>query len=78
VQEFIVILIIAFVLFGVFRRMMFGSFYAAMKKHQDELDRKEDEERRRKREGKVFIEETRKGKPSRHDEGEYVDYEELN
>ncbi len=57
--------------------MMFGSFFAAMQKHQKELERREQEERRRKREAEIFIEDIKPGKSSHHDEGEYVDYEEI-
>ena len=54
--------------------MMFGSFYAAMKKHQRDLEEKEQEERRRKREGKVVVGKIDKSNP---DNGDYVDYEEI-
>jgi len=54
-REFFVILIISFILFGVFRRMMFGSFYSAMNKFQKEQDRKEQEERKRKASGKIYL-----------------------
>lgn len=68
---------LVFILFGVFRRMMFGSFYAAMQKQQKDLQRKEDEERRRKREGKIVVSKIDTNKSSGSDEGEYVDYEEI-
>ena len=34
---------------------MFGSFYAAMQKHQREQERREEEERKRKSSGKIVI-----------------------
>jgi hypothetical protein len=77
VQEFLVILIIAFILFGVLRRMMFGSFYAALQKQQREQDQREQEERKRKKEGKIIIEKVQPGNLSKHDDGEYIDYEEI-
>jgi len=77
VQEFLLILLVAFILFGVFRRMMFGSFYAAMQKHQRDLEKKEAEERKRKKEGKIFIEKIKPGDLIQHDDEGFTDYEEL-
>jgi len=76
-QEFLLTLLVIFILFGVFRRMMFGSFYAAMQKHQRDLQKKEEEERRRKREGKIFIEKVKPGSLSQADDEGFADYEEL-
>lgn len=72
--KFLLIIFLVFILFGVFRRMMFGSFYAAMKKHQKDLHEKEEEERKRKREGKVVVGKIDK---SNSDNGDYIDYEEI-
>ncbi len=75
--KFLEILIIAFLLFGVLRRLLVGSFYSAMQKHQKEQERKEEKERRRKREGRITIERVQPGQLS-NDQSEYVDYEEIN
>jgi len=76
-QDFLITLLVAFILFGVFRRMMFGSFYAAMQKHERDLQKKEEEERKRKREGKITIKKISSSKPSEYDDGDYADYEEV-
>jgi hypothetical protein len=58
--------------------MIFRSAFSAFTKHQhDQEKRKEEEERRRKKEGKISIEQIKPGKSSGHDEGDYIDYEEL-
>ena len=57
--------------------MMFGSFYAAMQKHQRDFQEKEEQERKRKREGKITIEKIKPEKLSKHDDDDYTDYEEV-
>lgn len=75
-RDFFVILIVVIALFGVFRRMMFGSFYAAFNHIQKEQERKEQEERKRKASGKVYIDKS--GHSSKiKGEIEDVDYEEV-
>jgi hypothetical protein len=77
-QEFLITLLVVFILFRVFRTIIFRSAYSAFVKHQHDSDRrKEEEELRRKREGQITIEEIKPGKSSRQDDGEYIDYEEL-
>jgi hypothetical protein len=75
-RDFLVILIVAIILFGVVRRMIFGSFYAAFDKFQKEQDRKEQEEKKRKASGKTYIDKTGS---SSYIKGniEDVDYEEV-
>ncbi len=73
-RDFFVILIVAFVLFGIFRRMMFGSFYAAFNQMNKEQERKEQEERKRKASGKITIE---KASSKIKGDIEDIDYEEV-
>ena len=75
-RDFLVILIVAIVLFGFFRRMMFGSFLAAFERMQNVQERKEQEERKRKASGKTYL--NRQGYPAQvKGEIEDVDYEEI-
>jgi hypothetical protein len=74
-REFFVILIVVFILFGIFRRMMFGSFYAAFDRMQKEQERREQEERKRKASGKTYIDQT--GTSKIKGEIEDVEYEEI-
>ena len=74
-RDFLVILFAVIVLFGVFRRMMFGSFYAAFDKMKKEQERREQEERKRKASGKIYIDKT--GASKIKGEIEDVEYEEI-
>ena len=75
-REFFVILIIAFILFGVFRRMIFGSFYSALHRFQNEQEKREQAERNRKASGNTYLD---KSGSSLHVKGEIedVEYEEI-
>ena len=75
-RDFFIILVFAFILFGFFRRMMFGSFLAAFERMQNEQDRKDEEERKRKASGKTYL---NKSAHSSYIKGEIedVEYEEI-
>ncbi|HNP98055.1 MAG TPA: DUF4834 family protein [Bacteroidia bacterium] len=77
-QEFLIVAIILILFFSTIRRFVFFSSYNAFNKAADQfMKRQEMEERKRKEEGRVYVDQTKKQSRKLKDEGEYVDYEEL-
>ena len=77
-QEFLIVAILLIVFFSAIRRFVFFSSYNAFNKAADNfMNRQEMEEKKRKAEGKVYVENIPKDKKKIKDEGEYVDFEEL-
>jgi len=75
-QDFLVALLIAFLLFGVLRRIFFNSAYAAFTKHKREEDERWKEEMNRKKEGRISVQKLPSNKNDDQD-AEYTDYEEI-
>ena len=57
--------------------MFFNSYNAFNKAADQFMKRQEMEERKRKEEGKIYVENIQPNKKKLKDEGEYVDYEEV-
>jgi hypothetical protein len=70
-QEFFLILIVVFLLFRILRPAFFISINRFPGSHPGYRDRHQ------KKEGETSIEHSRPHSPSKKDEGEYVDYEEV-
>jgi hypothetical protein len=83
-SEFMLVLVIIFLLFGVFRRYIFFFVMSAIsKKLFREMNRMQDRQReafsQKQQQTRVNVdpEQTRQRKNFRDDQGEYVDYEEV-
>ena len=77
-SEFIIVSIVLILLFSSIRRFIFFNASNAFNKAADQfMKRQEMEERKRKEEGKVYVENIQPNKKKIKDEGEYVDYEEV-
>jgi hypothetical protein len=83
-SEFMLVLVIIFLLFGVFRRYIFFFVMSAIsKKLFREMNRMQDRQReafnQQQQQTRVNVdpEQTRQRKKFRDDQGEYVDYEEV-
>ncbi|MBK7850654.1 MAG: DUF4834 family protein [Bacteroidetes bacterium] len=77
-QEFLIVAILLILFFSTVRRFVFFNSTNAFNKAADQfMKRQEMEERKRKEEGKVYVENIPPGKKKIKDEGEYVDYEEV-
>jgi hypothetical protein len=83
-SEFMLVLVIIFLLFGVFRRYIFFFVMSAIsKKLFREMNRMQDRQReafnQQQQQTRVNVdpEQTRQRKNFRDDQGEYVDYEEV-
>lgn len=77
-QEFLIVAILLILFFSTIRRFVFFSSYNAFNKAADNfMKRQEMEEKKRKEEGKVYVEDISKTRKNLKDEGEYVDYEEV-
>lgn len=74
-QEFIVVILVAFLVLGVLRRFLFFSSYRGFQKSAEDFVKKQ-QQAQRKPEGTVTIHQTKKNVSS-SDDGEYVDYEEI-
>lgn len=77
-QEFIIISVVLILLFSTIRRFVFFSSYNAFNKAADDfMKRQEAADRKRKEEGRVYVEDLSKNKKKLKEEGEYVDFEEV-
>ena len=77
-QEFLIVAIILILFFSTVRRFVFFNSYNAFNKAADQfMKRQEMEERKRKEEGRVYVDQTKKQSKKLKDEGEYVEYEEV-
>lgn len=77
-QEFLIVAILLILFFSTVRRFVFFNSTNAFNKAADQfMKRQEMEERKRKEEGKVYVEDISKKKKNLKDEGEYVEYEEV-
>jgi hypothetical protein len=72
--EFVITLVVGFVLFGFLRRVVYFQAYSSFTKAADDFRRRQ--EVPRKPEGTVTVDQSAKQKGLK-EEGEYVDYEEL-
>ena len=76
-QDILIVIIIAIVLFSVLRRILFRSVYSSfMKQYQDLQRQHEKKSNVVKQEGEITIEKIKPGTGSRDNE-EYTDYEEI-
>lgn len=75
-KEFLLILLISFVFFGFLRRFLYFQAFQSFTKAAQDMHRREQQQR--KPEGTITIDtNVPQKKVSQHDEGEYVDYEEV-
>ena len=73
-QEFLIILLVAFIFFGFLRRVIYFQAYSSFTKAAEDFTKRQRQER--KKEGAVTLD-TNSGRKSLKDDGEYVDYEEV-
>ena len=73
-QEFLIILLVAFIFFGFLRRVIYFQAYSSFTKAAEDFTKRHRQER--KKEGTVTLD-SNSARKSLKDDGEYVDYEEI-
>jgi hypothetical protein len=76
-QEFLLIILAVILLFRVARRFIFVNSYQGFQRAAEDFMKKQQEKNVRKPEGSVTVQDPGNGNKARHNEGEYVDYEEV-
>lgn len=74
-RDFILTLIVAFVLFKVFRSFIYRNVSDAFTQNMNDYNRNQNPPRA---EGDIIIENQNPSKNKKKDDGDYVDYEEVN
>lgn len=73
-KDFIIALIVAFVLFKVFRSFIYRNVTDAFTQNMNDLNRNQNSNRN---EGDITVENPKSSPKKNNDDGEYVDYEEI-